>query len=66
MAIERNTQGMKVHKNIVITHLRRWPEDREKIIPEWEGGIDDFIAELENRPGQFFVDGTLEEEVVNG
>lgn len=67
MAIERDEQGMKVHKNFIIRHLRHYPEDREKIIPDWEGSIEEFIVELENRPGQFFVDGTLEEkEPANG
>lgn len=60
MSIQR-TEPMKLHKSIVIAVLRSHPEDRNILIPEWKGTIEEYIQELENRPGQYFVGGQLEE-----
>lgn len=52
---------MKIHKRFVILLLRAHPEDRDKIIPGWEGTVEEFIEALEQSPGEFFVDGELQE-----
>lgn len=57
--IER-TEPMRVHKRLVINVLRAHPEDMNLVMPEWPGTAEEFIAELEARPGEWFVDGVLE------
>lgn len=65
--IERaGTQPMRVHKSLVVQFLRTHPDEREQVIPGWAGTIEEYIAELERRPGQFFVNGELVEESTNG
>ena len=64
MTIER-TRTMKVHKNLVILMLRSHPEDREQLIPDWPGTVEEYIAELERRPGEYFIGGVLEESGLN-
>lgn len=60
-AIER-TEPMRVHKSLVVQFLRTHPDEREQVIPGWPGTIEEYVAELERRPGQFFVNGELVEE----
>lgn len=57
---------MRVHKSIVIQQLRSHPEDRAQLIPDWPGTIEEYIAELERHPGQYFVGGELQAETVDG
>lgn len=57
------TQPMRIHKRIVIQVLRAHPEDLTKLAPEWSGTAQEFIRELESRPGQYFIGGVLEEPV---
>lgn len=59
MAIQR-TEPMKIHKNVVIRFLLTHPEELSQLAPEWSGTAEDLIAELERRPGQYFVGGVLE------
>lgn len=48
---------MKIHKRFVILLLRAHPEDRDKIIPRWEGTVEEFIEALEQSPGEFLQEG---------
>jgi len=60
--IER-TEPMRVHKRIVILWLEAHPEDEEQIVPEeWRGRLPEYLDALRKAPGEWFVNGTLEEK----
>lgn len=59
----RQTQSMRIHKQVVINHLKKCPLDKDEIIPHWEGTVEEYIQALESSKGEYFVGGILEDYV---
>ena len=54
-----SVKPMRVHKSAFIHFLTNYPEDMQKILPEFDGTPEEAIKWFEEQPGTWLVDGVF-------